>query len=1449
MKRLLLSVVFFINALSSFGQTDNYGTEFWTGFMSALSASQLRLFIAAKENSSVTISVPLMAYTNTISVLKDSVVIFTIPNSVGQITSSEVVEKNGIHIVSDYPIAVTAMNLQSATTDATIVFPLKNVPNNATYTTGHPGRVGNMAGNEFLIVSAENGAQVEITPTRDTEKAKPANVPFSVTLNKGEVYQVRAGSVHDILDGSVIKCVNGKKIVVYTGDKCSAFPCGACDHQYEQVFPDQLLDTAYYVLPHFGHTLGYTVKVVSIDTTIWVNVNGKPYRIGRKDSALVLDVPSGDSVLHINGPRKFACFQFMKGPTCNGYITKGWGDPSILELLSARYMGQKSTFNAVNSTNLKDHFVSILIYTSAKNSVYMDGTKIPSNEFITISQSPNFSYAMLKINLGVHTIICNSGHLAYCYGIGNYESYLYTAGFSLPNFDIHIKDTTLVYDCKNNKITMRFNAILEGAIKEYHWDFGDGSATDTSKIVTHKYNVGQDFTIKLWALGYNNKKDSIIKKYNFKWPEFNPVFDKLLCDKSYTYEEKNPFFTNFKWHDNTTLNKYTTSKTEKIWVTATDTSGYCKFGDTAQISKVDVFSKIVVDTLSNCHLNNLFKFTDSSGVKNDLIRYKVWTFPGGVTRYDTSNFYYHFRQPGKVMVYLDIYPTNSECKARIEIPVTINWNTDIDAIMDKEKYCNGEVANIIDTSYSCCQPVKSYYWEFANGTKLKSNGKKQTTKVFYDYKNSNGMFDFNYITETYQGCRDTIKSGLIVWPAANAKFDLGSDSVKCLALSRWTFTHTYDESITGPYSMFWNFGNGKTGTQNQYKNVRYFDTGTYKITLTTTTNIGCVDSVSKYVKAVGNAVAKFAINDTIQCLANNSFVVVDSSKGYDIKYVWNFGNGSTSILQKPAAEHYKTTGKFKIKLNATSNYPGCFADSVIHNVYILKQPQADFSINSTTSCFKNNSVIFTDKSKFYNGKYKLYWNYNSNLDSAFAPTAVHFNDTGIHTVRLIAKDSMNCMDTISKTVTLKPEPFIKMVINDSVQCFGINNFSVQSLTTEKLNNRIWTLNNVLISGSEIQKNIINLSPDGFYKVTVAEETTFGCKDSLSKIIEVLPAIKAEFSINKDTQCYSTQSFNFTNKSNVGKDILKALKFEENVTSIGVTNSISNYKFLSTGNKTIKLKIVTEQGCKDSIKKMVFVATNPLATFISDSVCLGQSVTLKAIQTVGAPLFQWAWNMGDGSRFDPILVNYTTHTYQAIGTYYPEVSFSDKLGCYGLFKGAPVVIYPIPNPDFNINILASDDQYSFVKLIPNTLGYASYLWTFPDKTTNTIDTPTVKFSKFFKDRISLKVVSAFGCWDTASRYFYIFPSLTNLYHENAFTPNGDLLNDAFRPYNIDGAKEYELRIFDRWGELLFKTNDPKAGWNGTFKNELVQAGVYIFEVQFMYADRNRYTTKGSVTVVR
>ena len=169
-----------------YAQTDNYGTDFWTGFMSNYTGD-LKLYISAKQNSTVTISIPLKSYTTIISILKDSVVDITLPNTVAEISSSEVVENTGIHIVSDFPISVSAMNLRAATTDATVVLPLKNIPTNATYVSGHPSRQHKTytfgGTNEFLLVSPENGVQIAITPAGKTLKNRPADSTFILTLD------------------------------------------------------------------------------------------------------------------------------------------------------------------------------------------------------------------------------------------------------------------------------------------------------------------------------------------------------------------------------------------------------------------------------------------------------------------------------------------------------------------------------------------------------------------------------------------------------------------------------------------------------------------------------------------------------------------------------------------------------------------------------------------------------------------------------------------------------------------------------------------------------------------------------------------------------------------------------------------------------------------------------------------------------------------------------------------------------------------------------------------------------------------------------------------------------------------------------------------------------------------------------------------------------------------
>ena len=91
----------------------------------------------------------------------------------------------------------------------------------------------------------------------------------------------------------------------------------------------------------------------------------------------------------------------------------------------------------------------------------------------------------------------------------------------------------------------------------------------------------------------------------------------------------------------------------------------------------------------------------------------------------------------------------------------------------------------------------------------------------------------------------------------------------------------------------------------------------------------------------------------------------------------------------------------------------------------------------------------------------------------------------------------------------------------------------------------------------------------------------------------------------------------------------------------------------------------------------------------------------------------------------------------------------------------------------------------------------------------------------------------------------------LYFPNAFTPNGDGLNDSFGGVG-EGITEYTLQIFDRWGNLLFVSNDINTQWDGSYKNEIAPTGVYVFKVQAKGPGANGKSKKlihkaGSVTL--
>ena len=84
--------------------------------------------------------------------------------------------------------------------------------------------------------------------------------------------------------------------------------------------------------------------------------------------------------------------------------------------------------------------------------------------------------------------------------------------------------------------------------------------------------------------------------------------------------------------------------------------------------------------------------------------------------------------------------------------------------------------------------------------------------------------------------------------------------------------------------------------------------------------------------------------------------------------------------------------------------------------------------------------------------------------------------------------------------------------------------------------------------------------------------------------------------------------------------------------------------------------------------------------------------------------------------------------------------------------------------------------------------------------------------------------------------------------NAFTPNGDGLNDVFEIKGV-GINEYLLQVYSRWGELIYESKNLEDQWDGKFNGELVPAGTYVYTINYKSMLNRDYNKKGSVTVVR
>lgn len=225
-----------------------------------------------------------------------------------------------------------------------------------------------------------------------------------------------------------------------------------------------------------------------------------------------------------------------------------------------------------------------------------------------------------------------------------------------------------------------------------------------------------------------------------------------------------------------------------------------------------------------------------------------------------------------------------------------------------------------------------------------------------------------------------------------------------------------------------------------------------------------------------------------------------------------------------------------------------------------------------------------------------------------------------------------------------------------------------------------------------------------------------------------------------------------------------------------------------------------------------------------------------------------WNFGDNSN-DVNICDTVTHTYQSFGSYTVKLQVSSPKCKDTVIVPNFIDIKPNPTAVFYFTPQNPSVLNNTVVFTNSSINNIKNIWTLNSNITDTIINPTIKLpATVGNNEVCLVVTNNFNCYDTICKEIYVLDE-SLFYIPNAFVPNNDGLNDIFKPV-ISNASNYNFKIFNRWGKLIFETNDYTEGWDGTYKGSLAENGVYTYRMTYRFKGNydDQYLT-GHFTLLR
>jgi hypothetical protein len=447
---------------------------------------QLSLMISAKKACTGTISNPNTGWSVPFSISAGGLVKIIVDPNHCYNENSDVIENRGLYVTSTDTISLFASNYENRSFDITNVLPVTSLADE------YIVQMYNSAfnGAEFVIIANEDNTIIDITPTANTAGGNPANVTFDVTLNRGQTYQLITSNPTGNFSGTYIKSRDCKKIAVFNGNVLTQVPFGyeAGDHLFEQAIPIAYWGKEFAITNTSLRNSDRVIITASKDNT-QILQNGTLIATLNARQLHEIELTSSEASCFIETSEPCAVYLYLVGNNYGGGIE---GDPSMLWVSPVEQKIREITFATYETNEIRTHFVNIIVATSDKNTVTLDGTDI-SSSFTPLTGNPSLSFARKLISHSTHTLKSSRGVTAHVYGLGYRESYAYSVGSAMEDLQriIWINDEAYSlsmfadrYICMENPI--KFYVTLNYQHQNITWDFGDGE-TDTGDTVYHQY--------------------------------------------------------------------------------------------------------------------------------------------------------------------------------------------------------------------------------------------------------------------------------------------------------------------------------------------------------------------------------------------------------------------------------------------------------------------------------------------------------------------------------------------------------------------------------------------------------------------------------------------------------------------------------------------------------------------------------------------------------------------------------------------------------------------------------------------------------------------------------------------------------------------------------------------------------------------------------------------------